>query len=89
MLLYRIAYVSASEAHSVVRPLAEQPLPGDQIALDARTVVTVLKVVSHPEDDTIAADVSAEATDASGGSAIAGKAETTLTARIDRSPRFP
>ncbi len=68
MQLYRIAYVSASQAHSVVRQLAVQPLPGDQIALDADTVVTVKEVIAHGERDrTIAADVVAETNDATEG----------------------
>lgn len=89
VLLYRIAYVSASEAHSVVRPLAEQPVPGDRIALDAHTVITVRKVVAHAEDDTIAADVIAEATGASGESEILDNTASTLAAPVDRSSRLP
>jgi hypothetical protein len=60
VLLYRIAYVHASVAHSVVRQLAACPEPGGQIALDAQTVVTVTKVTRHGDGDTIAAEVSAE-----------------------------
>ena len=89
MLLYRIAYVSASEAHSVVRPLAEQPVPGDRIALDAHTVVTVRKVVAHAEGDTIAANVIAEATDASGGSELLDNTSTTLAAPAEPPSRLP
>ena len=88
MLLYRIAYVSASEAHSVVRPLAEQPVPGDRIALDAHTVVTVRKVVAHVEDDTIAANVIAEAGDAP-GSEILDNTATTLAAPAEPPSRLP
>ena len=63
MFLYRIAYASPSGAHSVVRSLAEQPLPGDQIVLDARTTVTVREVIVHTQGGTIAAEVIAETTD--------------------------
>ena len=63
MLLYRIAYVTASRAHSVVRQLAVRPVPGDQIALDEHTVVTVREVVAHAEGDTIAAEVIAQTSD--------------------------
>jgi hypothetical protein len=58
--LYRIAYVSASQAHSVVRELAVRPVPGDRIALAANTVVTVREIVAREEGDTIAAEVAAE-----------------------------
>ena len=58
--LYRIAYVSASQAHSVVRELAVRPVPGDRIALAANTVVTVREIVVRDEGDTIAAEVAAE-----------------------------
>ena len=62
MQLYRIAYVSASQAHSVVRQLPVQPVPGDHITLDANTVVTVREVVAHSgSDHTIAAEVIADA----------------------------
>ena len=88
MLLYRIAYMSASNAHSVVRPLAEQPVPGDRIALDAHTVITVRKVVAHAEDDTIAANVIAEAGDAP-GSEILDNTASTLAAPVGRSSRLP
>jgi hypothetical protein len=64
MLLYRIAYSSKSVTHSVVRPLPTPPLAGDRITVDARTVVTVRKVVPHSEGDTIAAEVLADASDA-------------------------
>ncbi len=61
MQLYRIAYVSASQAHSVVRQLAVQPMPGDRITLDGNTVVTVREVIAHGDSDhTIAAEVIAE-----------------------------
>jgi hypothetical protein len=65
VLLYRITYRSALDAHSVVRPLVAPPTAGDQIALDARTVVTIRKIVPHPEGDTIAAELIAEEEDAS------------------------
>ena len=89
VLLYRIACMSASNAHSVVRPLAKQPVPGDRIALDAHTVVTVRKVVAHVEDDTIAANVIAEASDASGGSEILDNTATTLAPPAEPPSRLP
>jgi hypothetical protein len=58
--LYRIAYVFDSQAHSVVRELPLPPVPGDELALDAITVVAVREVVSHPEGDTISAEIVAE-----------------------------
>lgn len=64
MFLYRIAYASPSGAHSVVRSLAEQPVPGDQIVIDARTTVIVREVIVHTEGGTIAAEVIADASDA-------------------------
>ena len=70
--LYRIAYASPSGAHSVVRSLVEQPVPGDQIVLDAHTVVTVREVIVHTEGGTIAAEVIAETTDDAVASAIPG-----------------
>ncbi len=66
MPLYRIAYLTSSVAHSVVRPLASPPAVGDEIAVDANTVVTVREVVTHPAGDTIAAEVRAEANGAAG-----------------------
>ena len=60
MSLYRIAYVSAAQARSVVRELAVRPRPGDHIAVDAHTVVTVREIVAHAEGATIAAEVIAE-----------------------------
>ena len=74
--LYRIAYVSESQAHSVVRRLALRPEPGDQLTLDANTVVTVQKVVAHPEGDTIAAEVLAETNRSVTGSAVPGATES-------------
>jgi hypothetical protein len=70
VLLYRIAYVSASQGHSVVRELAVPPVPGDEIALDAHTVVIVREIISHPVGATIAADVMAETVDATRESAM-------------------
>ena len=60
MPLYRIAYVSDSQAHSVVRELSLRPVPGDELTLDAHTIVTVREVVTHPAGDTITAEVVAE-----------------------------
>ncbi len=60
MPLYRIAYVFDSQARSVVRELPLRPVPGDELALDANTVVAVREVVSHPEGDTISAEITAE-----------------------------
>ena len=82
MFLYRIAYVSASLAHSVVRSLAEQPVPGDEIVLDAHTVVTVREVIVHAEGGTIAADIVAETTDAAEEGALPG-----VTGSASRSSR--
>jgi hypothetical protein len=70
VFLYRIAYASPTGAHSVVRSLAEQPVPGDQIVLDAHTVVTVREIIVHTEGGTIAAEVIAETTDDADPSAI-------------------
>ena len=60
MPLYRIAYVSSDQAHSVVRELSLRPVPGDELALDANTVVAVREVVAHPEGDTITAEIVAD-----------------------------
>jgi hypothetical protein len=58
--LYRIAYVSDAQAYSVVRDLSPGPVPGDELTLDENTIVTVRRVVNHPEGDTITAEVVAE-----------------------------
>lgn len=60
MPLYRIAYVSDAQAHSVVRELSILPVPGDQLTLDGNTIVTVRRVVARRADDTITAEVDAE-----------------------------
>jgi len=64
--LYRIAFVADSQAHSVVRELAIRPMPGDELTLDANTVVAVREVITHPAGDTIAAEIVAETVTASG-----------------------
>ncbi len=64
MSLYRIAFVSGPRAHSVVRELAQVPSPGEQIKIDADTLVTARSVIAHPEGDTIAAEVLAELVEA-------------------------
>jgi hypothetical protein len=58
--LYRIAYASDTQAYSVVRELSLRPVPGDELALDEHTTVTVRRVVTHPAGDTITAEVVAE-----------------------------
>lgn len=60
MPLYRIAFIADLQAHSVVRELAIRPAPGDEFKLDAKTVVAVREVVTHPEGDTITAEIVAE-----------------------------
>ncbi len=74
MFLYRIAYASPSGAHSVVRSLAEQPVPGDQIVIDAQTTVIVREVIVHTEGGTIAAEVLAETADQAEVGALPGVA---------------
>jgi hypothetical protein len=59
--LYRIAFVADSQAHSVVRELNVRPVPGDELTLDADTIVAVREVITHPESDTIRAEIIAEA----------------------------
>jgi hypothetical protein len=61
---YRIAYVNARVAHSVVRPLHATPLPGDRITIDERTSLTVRKVVARA-GGSITADVVGEKTNPS------------------------
>ena len=72
--LYRIEFVADLQARSVVRELAIRPAPGDELTLDATTVVAVREVVSHPEGDTIAAAVVAEPVVAAGADSAAGAA---------------
>lgn len=76
MSLYRIAFVADSQAHSVVRELATRPMPGDELTLDANTVVAVREVITHPAGDTISAEIVAEAIAAS--SAATGSASRNL-----------
>jgi hypothetical protein len=64
--LYRIAFVADSQAHSVVRELAIRPMPGDELTLDANTVVAVREVITHPAGNTITAEIVAEAIAVSG-----------------------
>jgi len=66
--LYRIAFVADSQAHSVVRELAVRPVPGDELTLDADTIVAVREVITHPEGDTIRAEIIAETV--AGGSSV-------------------
>ncbi|MCY7303899.1 MAG: hypothetical protein LH654_12885 [Thermoleophilia bacterium] len=43
-----------------MRELAIRPAPGDELILDAKTVVAVREIVALPENDTIAAKIVAE-----------------------------
>jgi hypothetical protein len=60
MPLYRIAYVSNARARSIVRELSLDPVLGEELALDANTVVAVKEIVLGRPGDTITAEISAE-----------------------------
>jgi hypothetical protein len=89
MLLYRITYRSALQANSVVRPLVAQPEAGDQIALDAHTVVTILKVLPRAEGDTIAAELIAEEGEASDEKTTTAETASSGVAPADPSTTLP
>ncbi len=89
MFLYRIVYVSASEARSVVRRLGSRPAPGDEIPLDPRTVVTVKKVIPRDAGDTIAAEVIAEASDGLEKGTVPADPETNGDAPAEPATRLP
>ena len=54
-----------------MRELAIRPAPGDELTLDAKTVVAVREVVAHLDGDTIAAEIVAETVVASGAASAA------------------
>jgi len=68
--LYRIAFVADSQAHSVVRDLAIRPMPGDELTLDANTVVAVREVITHPAGNTITPEVDENLVGASAGTTL-------------------